>query len=90
MVQRRVGCRDIGAPECKVPELFGAGAWVCEAGVETAGCEVCDPVGSPFGCGGLVLDDAVGEEVIWGEGEVEGVADEGVVLSAVGALDIGV
>jgi len=38
VVERRIGCRDVGACEGEVPELFGAGAWVCEAGFETAAC----------------------------------------------------
>lgn len=59
-----------------------------QAGLYAAAGQVFDPVWTAFGCGGLVLKNAVGKEGLGCEGEVEGVADEGVVCVAECALDV--
>lgn len=86
---RKVGladgvCTGVG----KVPELRLAGLRVVQPRRNAAASQVFDPVGAACGGANLVLDDAVGEEFGGAEGQVEGIANVGVVCTAQGALDI--
>lgn len=76
MVQRRVLRADVCAAEGKIPQLHGAVVRGGEAGGKTAAGEILKPVWAALGCGGLVLDDLVGEKGLRGESQVEGVAYE--------------
>lgn len=74
----------------EIPQLPGTLPRIRQAATDTTSRQELEPVGPAFCCGGLVLDDAVGEEGGGVEGEVLLVADEAVVLAAVEALDVGV
>lgn len=90
MMSRRELHTHIRARKRKIPQPSLTSLRIRQSWLQSASGEELNPVGTAFGGGSLVLHDVVGEEGAGVVGVVLHVADEAVVLPAVGALNVGV